>query len=322
MRIRPLAALSVAALSAVLLAGCASSNTPDADSTPTPTASSSDCGLDPKSGADSDAITVSGSAPSLTATAPTDLAFTELQRTTASKGDGDDLATGQLVSGQYLVLDPTTGEVAMDSATTSPDDSGLVPIIVDPSSIFGTGVLCTPLGSSTSLTIPGSMLSQGASNVVVVMQSVDQLPTTATGADQDPVAGMPEVELDSDGKPSVTIPDADPPTEVQLADLKLGDGPTVQSGDQVFVQYMGIKWSDGSEFDSSWSKGVPASFQTTGVVQGFQQALEGQNVGSQVLVVIPPAAGYGEGEINDSDLKGETLVFVIDILGVQHTPQQ
>jgi peptidylprolyl isomerase len=53
------------------------------------------------------------------------------------------------------------------------------------------------------------------------------------------------------------------------------------------------------------------------VVAGFQQALEGQTVGSQVLVVIPPAAGYGEGEINDQDLTGETLVFVIDILGVQ-----
>ena len=84
------------------------------------------------------------------------------------------------------------------------------------------------------------------------------------------------------------------------------------------MQYTGVKWSDGSVFDSSWENGAPASFQTTGVVDGFRQALEGQTVGSQVLVVIPPALGYGEGEINDDDLVGETLVFVVDILGTQH----
>lgn len=321
MRIRPLAALSAAALSAVLLAGCASSNTPDADSTPTPTSTSSDCGLDPKSGSDSDAITVSGSAPSLTAQAPTDLAFSELQRTTATKGDGDDLASGQLVSGQYLVIDPSTGEVAMDSATTSPDDSGLVPIIVDPSSIFGTGVLCTPLGSTTTLTIPGSMLSQGASNVVVAMQTVEQLPTTATGADQEPVAGMPEVALDKDGKPTITVADDfTAPDTTQIAVLKKGDGPTVNSGDQVFVQYLGVL-PDGTEFDSSWSRGAPTSFQTTGVVQGFQKALEGQTVGSQVIAVIPAAEGYGD-QAQGSIPANSPLIFVVDILGVQRTPQQ
>ncbi len=321
MRIRPFAALSVVAVSTLLLAGCSGSADPNATPTPTSTASS-DCGLDPQAGADSDAITVSGTAPELSAEVPTDLEFADLQRTTATPGDGDDLAIGQLVSGQYQIIDPATGEVQLDSADGSADDSGLVPVIVDASSIIGSAVLCTPLGSTTAFTIPGSMLGDGASDVVVVAQSVDQLPTVATGEEQDPEAGMPEVELAEDGTPTVTIPDAAPPTEVQIADLKLGDGATVESGDTVFVQYQGTKWSDGSEFDSSWSRGTPAQFQTTGVVQGFQQALEGQKVGSQVLVVIPPAAGYGEGEINDTDLTGETLVFVIDILGVQRAAAQ
>jgi hypothetical protein len=315
-RIRPLAALSLAAMSALVLAGCSGSGDPDETPTPSSTAAS-ECGLDPQPGADSDAITVSGNAPTLTAEVPTDLEFADLQRSVVTEGDGDDLALGQLVSGQYLVLDPSTGEAILDSATTSPDDSGLVPIIVDGSGIFGSSVLCTPLGSSTAFTIPGSMLGEGAANAVVIAQSIDQLPTVATGAEQDPVEGMPEVELDDDGAPTITVPDEEPPAEVQMADLKLGEGATVESGDTVFVQYRGVKWSDGTEFDSSWSRGTPAQFQTTGVVAGFQQALEGQTVGSQVLVVIPPAAGYGEGEINDQDLKGETLVFVIDILGVQ-----
>ena len=322
MRIRPLAALSLAALSAVILAGCAGSGEPDATPTPSASSAASDCGLDPQPGADSDAVTVSGSAPALTAEVPTDLEFTDLQRTVVTEGDGDDLAGGDLVSGQYVIIDPATGEVILDSATLSADDSGLVPITVNGSSIFGSAVLCAPLGSTTAFTIPGSLLGEGASNAVVVAQSVEQLPTVATGEDQAPVDGMPEVELAENGEPTVTIPDAEPPAEVQIAELKTGDGATVESGDTVFVQYSGIKWSDGSEFDSSWSRGEPTQFETTGVVEGFQQALEGQTVGSQVLVVIPPAFGYGEGEINDADLTGETLVFVIDILGVQRAATQ
>ena len=93
---------------------------------------------------------------------------------------------------------------------------------------------------------------------------------------------------------------------------------SIQPGDTAFVQYTGVKWSDGSVFDSSWDRGQPAAFPTNGVVAGFQQALEGQQVGSQVLVVIPPAAGYGAQE--GSELQNETLVFVVDILGVQRTP--
>ncbi|NKF33004.1 hypothetical protein HER21_42010, partial [Pseudomonas sp. BGM005] len=94
------------------------------------------------------------------------------------------------------------------------------------------------------------------------------------------------------------------------------DGPVVASGDLVTVQYRGVKWSDGSEFDSSWSRdAAPAQFPTTGVVTGFKAALEGQKVGSQVIVTMPPRDGYGEGEINENDLVGESLVFVVDILG-------
>ena len=321
MRIRPLAALSAAALSAVLLAGCASSNAPDTDATPTPTATSSDCGLDPQSGADSEAVTVSGTAPTLTAQAPTDLAFTELQRTTVTEGDGEDLATGQLVSGQYVYVDPTTGAVVVDSATTSADDSGLVPIIVDGNTILGSAVLCTPLGSTTTFTIPGTMLGDSAPNYVIAAQSVEQLPTKATGADQEPVAGMPEVTLADDGEPTIKVADDfTAPETTQIANLKTGDGPTVNSGDTVFVQYTGVL-PDGTVFDSSWQRGAPTQFQTTGVVQGFQKALEGQYVGSQLIAVIPAAEGYGD-QAQGSIPANSPLIFVVDILGVQRAPQQ
>ena len=323
MRIRPLAALSVAAMSALLLAGCSGSAEPDATPTPSSTPSS-ECLLDAQPGADSDAIEVTGSGADLAATVPTSLAYEDVQRTVVTEGSGDDVVSGDLVSGFYTVYDGSTGELLQDSSETSPDDSGEVPILMDPQnySLFVATLECVPLGSTIAMTIPGSAFGEGASPVVVVAETTDLLPTTATGTEKDPVDGLPTVELDDDGAPTVTIPDTEPPTEVQIADLKEGDGPVVESGDTVFVQYAGVKWSDGSVFDSSWDRGQPSAFATTGVVEGFQQALEGQAVGSQVLVVIPPAAGYGEGEINDTDLKGETLVFVIDILGVQRAAAQ
>ena len=128
---------------------------------------------------------------------------------------------------------------------------------------------------------------------------------------------MPTVSLGDGGAPAITIPEGQtPPTETQVATLKKGDGPVVQAGNQVLLQYTGVRWSNGETFDSTWDKGgVPTSFATNKVVAGFQKALEGQTVGSQVLVTMTPADGYGEGDINTTDLKGETLVFVIDILG-------
>jgi len=317
-RIRPLAALSVAAMSVLLLAGCSGSAEPDASPTPSSSAAS-ECLLDAKPGDDSDAIQVTGSGTDLAATVPDSLAFEDVQRTVVTEGDGDDVVSGDLVSGFYTVYDGSTGELLQDSSETSPDDSGEVPILMDPQnySLFVATLECLPLGSTVAMTIPGSAFGEGASPVVVVAETTDLIPTSATGTEQDPVDGMPTVEFDDDGAPTITIPDTDAPTEVQLTALKKGDGPVVASGDTVFVQYTGVKWSDGSVFDSSWDRGQPAAFQTTGVVAGFQQALEGQTVGSQMLVVIPPAFGYGEGEINDQDLTGETLVFVVDILGVQ-----
>jgi len=320
-RIRPFAALSVVAVSTLLLAGCSGSAGPDATPTPTST-SSSECLLDAQPGADSDAIEVTGEGTDLAATIPDSLTYENVERTIVTEGSGDDLAAGDFVSGYYTLYDGSTGEVLQDSSDSSADDSGEVPILLDAqnSQLLVAVLECAPLGSTIAMSIPGTAFGEGASPVVVVAQTTDLLPTSADGAEQDPVDGMPTVELADDGAPTITIPDADAPTEVQIADLKKGDGPVVESGDTVFVQYTGVKWSDGSVFDSSWDRGQPTAFQTTGVVEGFQQALEGQTVGSQVLVVIPPAFGYGAQE--GHELQKETLVFVVDILGVQRAASQ
>jgi FKBP-type peptidyl-prolyl cis-trans isomerase len=80
------------------------------------------------------------------------------------------------------------------------------------------------------------------------------------------------------------------------------------------IHYTGALWADQTIFDSSWEKGVPAVFAADGIVPGLSEALVGQQVGSQILVVIPPELGYGD-QANAAVPANSTLVFVVDILG-------
>ncbi len=319
MRLRPFVALSVAAVSAVLLAGCSGGGGTEASASPSTTPDAGACLVATTSGPDSESVTVDESGESLTATVPTDLSFAEVERTVVTEGEGDVLGAGSLVSGQYLVYDGATGELLSDSADTSATDDGLVPMLIDSSSLSMTSVAieCNPLGSTVVLSVPGSAIGSEGTNYVVVAKSVEALPTTATGEAVAAVDGMPTVALDADGVPTVTIPDADAPADLKIAELKQGDGATVADGDQVTLQYKGVSWDSKEEFDSSWSHGAPRAFLTTGVYEGFGKALVGQQVGSQVLVVMPPSMGDLSGTLKD-----QTLVFVIDILGTQHTTAQ
>lgn len=317
MRKRPLIVLSTVASATLLLAGCAGGASPESTGTPEPTASS-ECALDAQPGATSDAVVVEGTGADATVTVPADAPFEGVERTVITKGDGDDVFLGDLVSVSYQIVDATDGTVLDSSAR---GEGGVLPVLLDPnqSSLFLAALECEPLGSEVALALPASVLGQGANSIVVLASAVEALPEVASGASVDPTPGMPEVELDDKGEPTVTIPDGEAPAETAIAVLKQGDGPTVGAGDLVVVQYKGVKWSDGSEFDSSWSRdAAPSQFQTSGVVTGFRRALEGQKVGSQVVVVMPPKDGYGANE--GHELQKESLVFVVDILAT--TPVQ
>ncbi len=316
MRTRPFAVLSAVALSALLLAGCGSS--PDADDTaaPTETGALDLCSVAVPSGELSDSITVEGEpgTPS-TAAFEAPLEIPSAERTIVVEGDGDPIEDGDIVQYAVTVFDATTGELTLSGGYDTP----LLPVAVTIGSGADQYFGCAPIGSRIVVAVPAA---QGAAPSVMVLDVLGTAPSAAWGADQPAVDGMPTVELDEDGAPTITLPDGAAPEGVQIATLKKGDGPVVGVGDGVLVQYTGVKWSNGEVFDSSWERGAPVSFPTTGVVPGFQQALEGQTVGSQVLVVMSPEFGYGEGEINETDLKGETLVFVIDILAMEPVPTQ
>lgn len=97
--------------------------------------------------------------------------------------------------------------------------------------------------------------------------------------------------------------------------LRPGDGPKIKEGQDSVVNYVGINGRDCKEFDSSWSRGQTAPFSLIRgqMIDGFVDGLVGQTVGSRVLVAIPPAAGYPEGNEQAGIKKGDNLLFVVDI---------
>jgi peptidylprolyl isomerase len=130
---------------------------------------------------------------------------------------------------------------------------------------------------------------------------------------------LPKVVDAGAGKaPTVTIPKQDAPKTLQTKTLIQGTGAAVAKGKSVVTQYQGQIWTTGKVFDSSWGRGTPAGFQIGSgrVIPAWDKTLVGQKIGSRVLIVVPPAEGYGKAGAPDAGIKGtDTLVFVIDILG-------
>ncbi len=147
---------------------------------------------------------------------------------------------------------------------------------------------------------------------------IDVLPTRASGEKVQAQEGLPTVTLDDDGAPTVTVPaGVEPPSGLVVQPLVRGTGPQVEVGEVVTARFTGVRWSDGTVFDSTWDAGGgPEAVQSVmigigEVVDGLDQGLTEQAVGSQVMLVVPPALGYGG---TSDPLAGETLVYVVDIL--------
>ncbi|MEU9068154.1 FKBP-type peptidyl-prolyl cis-trans isomerase [Streptomyces sp. NPDC048109] len=129
-------------------------------------------------------------------------------------------------------------------------------------------------------------------------------------------AALPEVGTNTDGKaPSIEVPKADAPKKLVAEYVLEGDGAEVGAQDSVLVQYKGVLWDGGKEFDSTYARKQLTSFSLQQVVKGWSQGLTGKKVGSRVLVVVPPDLGYGDNPPEGSGIeKDSTLVFSVDIL--------
>ena len=119
-------------------------------------------------------------------------------------------------------------------------------------------------------------------------------------------------------KPAVSIPETDPPAELILEDLVVGTGPEATSGKRVAVDYVGVAWSDGAEFDNSYDRGEPLVFRLGAreVIAGWDNGIAGMKVGGRRRITIPPHLGYGARGAGAAIKPHETLVFVCDLVGV------
>ena len=123
----------------------------------------------------------------------------------------------------------------------------------------------------------------------------------------------------ADTKPSITIPAGEPPTELGLLDLEVGEGAEAVAGQQVTVHYVGVAWSTGEQFDASWDRNDTFGFGLGArqVISGWDEGVAGMRVGGRRSITIPPHKGYGAAGAGGVIKGGETLVFVVDLLEVR-----
>src|SRR5688500_16684187 len=125
---------------------------------------------------------------------------------------------------------------------------------------------------------------------------------------------MPSAE-----KPHAYVPPGEtPPNELVIEDMEVGDGAEATAGQTVEVHYVGVSWRTRQQFDASWDRGDTFSFKLGSgqVIAGWDEGVAGMKVGGRRRLVIPPAKAYGKRGAGGVIGPDETLVFVVDLLGV------
>jgi peptidylprolyl isomerase len=132
---------------------------------------------------------------------------------------------------------------------------------------------------------------------------------------QEKPGAIPAISTDLSKKPKVPAPQGTPPSKLVVKDVVVGKGKTLKEGDTATAHYVGVSWSTGAEFDSSWDRGQPSPFPIAqgSVIDGWVQGLKGMKVGGRRELVIPPALGYGAQGSPPAIAPNETLVFVVDL---------
>jgi len=125
--------------------------------------------------------------------------------------------------------------------------------------------------------------------------------------------------MSTNDKPSISIPAGDPPADLVIEDLTVGEGKEATSGCRPVMHYVGVAWSNGREFDSSWDRREPFSFRLGAgeVIGGWDQGVAGMRVGGRRRLTIPPHLGYGSRGAGGVIKGNETLVFVVDLLDIR-----
>jgi peptidylprolyl isomerase len=315
--------LAATALPVLLVAGCASADGPTTNAKATGSASSAAAPAALK------AVKVTGDVgkkPTVTlASKPTTV--TASSSVVVKPGTGPVITKGQRVTVDYLLLNGKDGKEAdtsfgKTSANFVADPARLMPGLAK-------GMIGQKVGSRVLLGVPPAegfgaqgnpQLGFAATDTLLFVLDLKAARTPlakATGTPVTPPKGLPTVAYDAKGVPTIKVPKTTPPKKLVVQQLIKGTGPAVKKGQTLSAAYAGVIWGTGKEFDSSYKSGslLERPIGVGQLVPGFDKGIVGQPVGSRLLLVLPPAEGYGSGGSSQAGIKGtDTLVFVVDVL--------
>jgi peptidylprolyl isomerase len=272
-----------------------------------------------------------GSSKNPSVTVPEDFTTGSTETRVVEEGSGDEVEDGDTVKLNYVAVNGRTGKQFDNSFKAA---SPLTTKLSDDTVLAGfvKGLTGQKVGSRVLVAIPpkdgfknGQARDQAAQQLgvekddtmVFLFDIVAKVPTEATGTAKKLPATVPSIVM-KDGDPSgfkssskVTKDPKDPKAYVAIK----GDGEKVAKGASITAQYVGQVYPEGKVFDSSWSRGTPATFSLDQVIACWKDLIPGQTIGSRVVLVCPADSAYGDNPQPGGDIKaGDTLTFAIDIL--------
>lgn len=255
-------------------------------------------------------------------TVKTPWAIDKTRTTVVKKSDGAAIEDGQTVRVNYYGVNARTGKKFDDSFSRGEAIAFNLDQVVPG---FKKGLVGQKQGSRVLIAMPGAdgYDASGGSpqagievgdTLIFVVDIVAVQLSGPEGAKVAPKEGLPTVT--GTDKPTIEVPKTEAPTSLQIQPLIKGEGAKVAETDTITFNYSWVRWSDGKVLEETYST-KPANFALSGLLPGMQKGLVGQTVGSRVLLVIPPADGYPEGNATPKIEKSDTLVMVVDLLFTQ-----
>jgi peptidylprolyl isomerase len=208
------------------------------------------------------------------------------------------------------VLPVTMGLTGLQKALTGERVGSRVLAVLPPKYGYG------PQGNSQIGVKPGDTL-------VWVVDLLHAFPPNASASGKHVSIGggkLPTVSVGAGGAPQISVPKTAPPSKLIVKTLIKGNGAAVQAQQSIVVRYVGSIWRSGKVFNSNWPSTAqptvpPSVFPLGHLIPAWNTGLIGVPVGSRVMLVVPPAEGYGQKGNPQAGVKGtDTLVFVLDIL--------
>ena len=311
---RAAALVVIPLIAAAAVAGCGSSSS-SKPTTPTVTSN--------------DAVTATGSfGATPKVTIPAKKAATSLYTKTLIAGTGAQLTATDTLEGNFVLYDWSGTTHKLLGSTYGSGGPTLFAGQMLPG--LETALIGQPIGSRVLAVIPpkdafgssgNSQIGVKGTDTLVFVIDMDKSYSNTAGVpgtqSSNGGGSLPTVTTTTGKAPVISIPASNPPKTLQVDPLIKGTGPKVKSGEEILVQYTGVIWRTKKVFDSSWSRNEPYTtpIGVGQVIKGWDTGLVGQNVGSRVMLVVPPADGYGSAGQSSAGIKGtDTLVFVVDII--------